>query len=296
MVLRSAERKRILPVMREEVTINYYDYKETGGNDMFKSKLTKALALGLCMSVLYTGAAYAQSGEGSSTSFGGTIEVNTASLEKQREIDQILFIDRIKEIDAKGIKVVYTVATGENVEVGVASLTDEQEDYLYSILGKDQVKIVKAEETMLYTTMAVEPAVASDEVKIDNGNIPVSDKAELYTSMVEPRTAEGAEEAPDGKVYKGSDAVVTDDAEDTILENPEVIFYTTADGVAEPGQEAELVYATGESADLLRNGATDDSNDAGKGLSTPLTILLITGGAVVIGGGAVAINKKKTMK
>lgn len=255
---------------------------------MFRSKLLKALALGLCMSVLYTGAAYAESGGGVSSSFGGTVEVNPAMLEKQRELDQILFIDKAKEIEAQGIKVAYTAANKEYVEVGVASLTDEQGDYLYSILGKDQVTIVEAEEALLYTTMAVEPVMAPDEILEDMGDVPVTDKAELYSNMVEPRT--------DGKVYKGSDAVATDDVEDTVLENPDVIFYTTADGVAEPGQEAELMYASGENSDIVKSGAADDSNDANKGLSTPLTILLIAGGALVIGGGAVVANKKKTIK
>ncbi len=255
---------------------------------MFRAKLLKAIALGLCMSVLYTGAAYAQSTGGSTPAFEGTVDAEGPLFDKQKEIDQILFVDMSKDIEAKGIKVVYTGVAGDNVEIGVASLTDEQADYLYGILGKDQVKLVPAEEAQIYTTMAVDPAQAPDAVPSDSADAPVTDKAELYKDM--PANATDG----DGRVYKGSDAVATDDVavtDDaaTDLENPDVIFYTTANGAAEPGQEAELVYATGENAEAVKTGAEADKD----GMSTPVIILLVAGGALVIGGGAVVLGKKR---
>ncbi len=199
---------------------------------MFRAKLLKVIALGLCMSILYTGAAYAQSTEGASPAFEGTMVADEALFEKQKEIDQILFVDQSKDIEAKG---------------------------------------------------------APDAVPADGSDVPVSDKGELYKDM--PVNATDA----DGRVYKGSDVpaatddvTVTDDAA-TDPENPDVIFYTTAGGVAEPGQEAELVYATGENADVVTTGAEADKD----GMPTPLIVLLIAGGALVIGGGAVALGKKR---
>ena len=255
---------------------------------MFRSKILKAIALGLCMSVLYTGAAYAQSG-GGTTSFEGKTDVDNALFEKQSEIDRILFKENIKELEAKGIKVVYTGVAGDYIEIGVASLKDEQADFIYELIGKDQVKLVSAEEIQMYTTMELEPAIAPDEALIDRGDVPVTDKAELYKDMPVAATDGNIAEstADDGRVYKGSDTVATDDGD--MLENPDVIFYTTADGVAAPGQEAELVYATGASGEVLTGGTENQK----AGLSTPVIILLIAGGALVIGGGAVVLGKKR---
>ncbi len=251
---------------------------------MFRDKILKAIALGMCMSVLYTGAAYAQVTEGSSPAFEGTVEVDGPLFEKQREIDQILFADKAKDVEAQGIKVVYTAVANDVVEVGVASLTDQQSDYLYGILGKDQIKLVNAEEVQLYTTMAGEPAEAPDAVLYNTGAEPFIDKEALYRDL--PATATDA----DGRVYKGADAVVTDDGE--VLENSDIMFYTTADGIAAPGQEAELVYATGISEDGVKATAEADQD----GMSTPMMILLIAGGALVIGGGALAAGKKRQLR
>jgi LPXTG-motif cell wall-anchored protein len=248
---------------------------------MFRAKILRALALGLCMSVLYTGAAFARSGEGSSPSFAGMIEENSAMYEKQREIDQILFVDKAEEIAAQGIKIAFTVVAGDMVEVAVAPLTDESADYLYGILDKDLVKLVDAEEAQIYTTMAVDPAQAPEVKLYDSEGEPVGDKELLYGDVLA-----GASDA-DVRVYKGTDAVIADDGVEP--ENPDVIFYTTTDGVAESGQEAELVYATGERAEVVKAAAEADQT----GLSTPVIILLIAGGVLVIGGGALAAGKRR---
>ncbi len=259
---------------------------------MFRAKILKALALGLCMSALITGAAYAQSGGGSSPSFGGVEDAASSALyEKHREIDRYLFTDHVKDIAKKGIKVVYTGVADDYVEIGLASFNDEQAAYLYDIFGKDQVKVVSAEEVQLYTTAAVDPAVAPD--LYDNGDLPLSDQDQIYTIMDEPDASavDTTETIVDDRVYKGGDIDTAADvaAEEGNLENPDVIFYTTADGVAEPGQEAELVYATGENA-VDKSGAEAEK----AGLSAPVIILIAAGGAFIIGGGIVLNGKKKT--
>lgn len=270
---------------------------------MIKYRLIKVAAFGLCMSAFFTGAAFAQSGGGTETSFAGQAiegqttpaqmsEADKALYDKQLEIDRYLFADHVKEMEEKGIKVVYTVVSNDCVEIGVAGLTDENANYLYELFGKDNVKVVSAEEAQVYTTM-VDPVDAPDTA--DGQGAAVSGPKEteqIYTIQSAETTATVDDSAPvsDGRVYKGSAAAGSGTEEVAgELENPEVIYYTTADGAAAPGQEAELVSTAVGAADAVKRGAEGDD----KGINVPMTILAIAGGAAVIGGAVILSAKKK---
>jgi hypothetical protein len=270
---------------------------------MIKYRLIKTAAFGLCMSAFFTGAAFAQSGGGSEPSFTGQAiagqttpaqmsETDKALYDKQLEIDRYLFADHVKEIEEKGIKAVYTVVTDNCVEIGVAGLTDENANYLYELFGKENVKVVAAEEAQVYTTM-VDPMAAPDAV--DGQGAAVSGPKEtnpIYTTQSAETTAAVDDSAPvsDGRVYKGNATSGTGSEEAAgDLENPDAIFYTTADGVAAPGQEAELVSTAVGAADAVKRGTESDD----KGMNVPMTILAIAGGAAVIGGAVIISAKKK---
>lgn len=255
---------------------------------MFRAKLLKALALGLCMSALFTGAAYAQSGGGTSSSFRGEISAEDKVLfDKQLEIDRYLFADHVKEVEKKGIQVNYTGVADTYVEIGISDYSDDKADYLYNIFGKDIVKVVAAEQAVLYNTMEEPKAAVSDIV----------DDGQIYTTMaIDPNTAvsdeDGSEALLEDKVNKGGEdeeftIQIESINEEEDLADPEEIYQTT---VADAGQEiAETVSAKDTVEDLKR---TEDGAD--EGLSTPVTILLIAGGAVLVGGAIIISSKKKT--
>ena len=285
---------------------------------MLKRKLLKGFALGLCMSALFTGAAFASSTrEGSSPSFEGKMDPGDAVLfDKQLEIDRFLFADHVEEIESKGIKVVYTGVAEDYVEIGVAGLTDETASYLYELFGKGIVKIVEAEEVTIMdtskdaytsdgapedpaysTTVAPNTQTYTTEIDPDGVAVDMDLGGDINATMDEPvKSSDYAadEQGLDGKVYKGSDdAAVSNIAiqEATDLDNSEIIYHTTA---VENGLNEGEVKAVSVGADDVEEvkRTVDDQT----GLPLPVIILVIAGGAALIGGAIHISNKKKLGK
>lgn len=273
---------------------------------MLKAKLLKAVALGLCLSALYSGVAYAQSEGASSPAYGGKAETqDNALLEKQKEIDIYLFKEHYEEIADKGIEIVYTGVAETHVEIGIADFSEKKADYLYELFGRDIVKVVSTDDAQLYTittveepSLVTEPDVtAPDDMAPDympkdtsDGDIPISNddiKEEIYTTMDLPMDAplltddEVDQEAAD----LAADSVVADvEAGEgtTNLEDSELMYHTTVADVTEDGQEVQLVTTR-----------DDKSGKEESGLSTPAIILIIAGGAAVVGGAVIVSTKKK---
>lgn len=94
--------------------------------------------------------------------FSGFLMGNVASyaqlnseniLKKQQEVDQFLFEEHREELAAKGITVTHTVPEDLIVEIGIIPFTQENANYLYTIFGKNSVKVVEgAKATMLMST------------------------------------------------------------------------------------------------------------------------------------------------
>lgn len=266
---------------------------------MFKAKLLKAVALGLCLSALYTGVAYAQSGGGSSPASSGRTEVvDNALFEKQREIDTYLFKEHYEEIESKGIEVVYTGVADTHVEIGIADYSEDKADYLYELFGKDSIKVVSTDNAQLYATTAVaEPVLATDPNMLApdvmpsdtvDGDTPVSNGGteEIYTTMDLPADTPLIAEDGDDLIAAqlAADSVAVDavaDAGTEELNEEELIYHTTVSDVAENGQEVQLV------------AARDDKASDKEGLSVPATILVIAAGAAVVGGAVIVTSKKK---
>lgn len=89
-------------------------------------------------------------------------------LNKQKEIDQYLFEDYMKDIEEKGFTVTHTVPTEEYVEIGIAPYTEENAEYLYSLFGKEHVKVVEGEQAELYTTNAADSTALEAQVVMAN--------------------------------------------------------------------------------------------------------------------------------
>ncbi|HCM14167.1 MAG TPA: hypothetical protein DHW85_13415, partial [Lachnospiraceae bacterium] len=61
-------------------------------------------------------------------------------------------------------------------------------------------------------------------------------------------------------------------------------------GTAEDGQKTQLISAPEEQSDLA---ATANVSEEAEGLSAPVTILFIAGGAMILGGAVLLVMKKK---
>ena len=133
---------------------------------MMKFKLIKILALGLCLSTLYTGAAFAAETAGDSApAYPGLAAPQTDTLlDKQTEIDKYLFADHMGDIEAQGFKVSYTGITDLYVEIGITPYTEANAQYLYDIFGDENVKIVEGDMMTAYsnTGIATDAAVSGE--------------------------------------------------------------------------------------------------------------------------------------
>lgn len=125
---------------------------------MFRSKLLKGIMIGACISLLSTGAALAATTEDSLAIKAIDAVVDDASLEKQKEVDQSVFVDNVDKIKEMGFEVVYTSPLDSYVEVGITPYKEEFANYLYEEFGKDEIKVVEGEKAVLYTTTIAEDA------------------------------------------------------------------------------------------------------------------------------------------
>lgn len=277
---------------------------------MIKGKIIKTFALGLCMSVLFTGVAYASSvGDSSPAYEGKTSAENTKLLEMQKEMDQYLFVKNVKEIEKLGFTVVYTGVADDYVEVGITPYTDENADYLYKIFGKDQVKIVGTDEVVLYAPddIVAEEDLPADSVDVidpimDIGNdTPVSDSgSDISDSKLidEQQFVDEREKT----VLEGDGNISSEDMYELMRQTGivEDLPTTDVDAVEDISVEAreEVGYMTTQD-DTVRNVSDNSENDIGSyndSKMSPLYIVIIAGGVIILGGVAFALSRKKAVK
>lgn len=259
---------------------------------MMKNKLLKATILGLSLSVLVSGTALAQGG-GTSSSFPGiSSEETDYLLKRQDEINSLVFNDHARDIEKKGFQIIYTGVADGYVEVGINPFSKDNSNFLYEIIGKDQVKVVASDETIIYTSESTDETVLDnaddhdadtpDKVIKDTGlDTPVSstddiglaadgmladeDRLEIQIESADDEVIDlSPEEAEELSKQSGM-------ADDAIMEN-------TSDDV-----ENDMVKATDTAVDTVKEE---------KGLSIPLIIAIVAGGVLVLGG-ALLIFKKK---
>lgn len=267
---------------------------------MIKSKLLKAVALGLCMSVLVTGTAFAQVGGGSSPSFGGAESEETDILfEKQAEIDQYVFADHVEDIKKQGFQVNYTGVADTFVEIGISPYSETSADYLYEVFGKDIVKVVESEESALHTTAkednvsgsdAADTEVVDADLVMDIGlDTPVSNTEEIDRNDSDSIADE--EQKMEIQIESLPSDVVEGEAPDAVpdIATEEATELARQSGLVETGQEVQIVSAQDDAADLATVTSVDEKSE---GLSAPIIILIIAGGVVVLGGAVLAAKKK----
>ncbi len=241
---------------------------------MIKRNLMKAVMMGLCMAALSTsGTAFAMVGAGSTGSVG--VEVMTPELEalyaKQSEIDKILLKDHVRDIELKGFMVNTTGVIDDVIEIGISPYSEENAAYIYELVGKEDVKVVEFDMSVIYQTSA--PLVAPDET--------TSSDADGVVTIQDTDAAE----AEDGKMEIQIESV--EDAEDDKME---IQIESVADGSDE---KLETVSAP---VDDIRTMAPTNAENKENDLSTSVIILVVAGGAALIGGAVLYSGRKKGNK
>lgn len=265
---------------------------------MIKRNLIKGFAIGLCMSAVFAGKAYAETGAGVSSASAGVESVEDKELlEKQKELDQYLFFDHVRDIEKKNFKVIYTGVADDYVEVGITPYSDENAEYLYSIFGKDLVKIVSAEEAVALT----EPYVAPDT--------PVSSSDVEYSIMDFGGNAYDSNIVSDEEILKERELMDESDEEFNIqiesidadevaqmeAEDERIRQGSVAEGIASE-EAAKNIAVTSAHDDAVRTNSADNEETKKNSLPTSAIIAIVAGGLVVLGGSYLATNKKKTIK
>lgn len=126
---------------------------------MFKEKILKSIALGLCMSALFTGAAYAQTGEGSAPAYdaGGIAEDMVMYKTTDEKEDNVVKAENERLLEKDSI-IVNDIApdapvSNSNVLIDETGAADE-ETLTIQIQAIDEVVLDGSEE--IYQTTAVD--------------------------------------------------------------------------------------------------------------------------------------------
>jgi hypothetical protein len=75
-------------------------------------------------------------------------------IQKQQGIDKYLFEEHTKEIEEKGLTITHTAPLEDYVEIGITPFNKDNENYLYEIFGKDNVKVVEGQQATLMNEVA----------------------------------------------------------------------------------------------------------------------------------------------
>jgi hypothetical protein len=234
---------------------------------MIKKNLLKTVMLGLCMATITTGSAYATLAEDTTPSATEEVSDQTKALfAKQGEIDKLLFETNAKEIEKLGFMVNYTGVVENDIEIGISPYNEDNANYIYELVGKDGVKVIEFDQSVLYASGAA-PDATTDEVVTD---------AEVI--MDKEDTAVDADKSGNSDDTLTDDEKVQIQIESIDANDEEKVYKTTTDDAV----ENRTIAATSEEA-------KDD-------VSTPIIVLSIVGGVALLGGAVLLTNKKKASK
>lgn len=259
---------------------------------MIKNKFVKGLMLGIAISSLYTATAFAQMVDDATVSVGGQTDVEYSVLyEQQRELDQLLFVDHVKELETKGIQVNYTGVAEDHIEIGITPYNDENVMFVNNLLGNQDIKVVDSDDVVLYTTQEVtEPAAASGQ-----GEVPVTKEAEeLAATSGLAADTDTVEIAPDTPI-SNQDAMDAREEEIKIqieAMEDQTIVYDEEESVPDRETMEIQLASSAEDGVIAQSDIANDTDEQKDGLSTTMLVLIIAGGALILGGGILAVTKK----
>lgn len=283
---------------------------------MITKNLVKKAVVGLFMAALIivfanVETAYAQSGGGSSPASPGTINPQESVLyEKQREMDRYLFLDHSDEIANMGFKVIYTGVAYNYVEVGITPYKEEFAAFIYDKFGTELVKVVDAEEAVIYEA---DPQDAPDAMPVEPADN-TSDSVSPIMDMGDDTPAYAHDSITDEALIKEREQLLADEKEKLTIQiesvdGDEPSEDMAPDRIREPGIAEDLpvdgiAKDTSDDADarlvaaneIAKTTAADDTKTEDKGMSTAGIIAMAIGGIIIIGGIIYLSAKKKTAK
>jgi hypothetical protein len=101
-------------------------------------------------------------------------EIDKKILDRQEEVNKILFEDKMNETKEKGFVVTAAIATENGIEVGILPFKQENVDFIYSLVGNDMIKVVEGKENELMATsgLAVDGALPDTSVdEVQDGGV-----------------------------------------------------------------------------------------------------------------------------
>ncbi len=218
---------------------------------MIKKNIAKAMILGLCMAAFSTGSAYAMMAE-TPASVGASSGQSEALNQKQQEIDAILFKDKANEIEKQGFMVNYTGVAEDVVEIGISPYSEENAAFVYELVGKDEVKVVEMDQSVIYATgVAPDEAVSDDEMdaEVVMYNDAAEDTEEELKIQIESTSGAEGENTGEEKVYKTT-AQVGADGEKTVAAQDQA---AKQDGILVPVMIITAVILIGGTSFIVIN-------------------------------------------
>jgi arginine repressor len=214
-------------------------------------------------------------------------EIGKALLEKQQKIDKYVFEDHVKEIEEKGFSVTYTGPMEDYVEIGIIPYSEENAEYLYSIFGKDGVKVVKGEKVALMTG-EVTTMVVDD--KVDGEDAMIAKQTEVDQNLFEKSVKEIEK--------KGFKVTHTAPLKDYVEIGITPFNEKNADYIYSLVGKDNIKVVEGEQAQLLNDIATTTAvkttEEAKTSSANP--IIYVVAGIAAVGVIVFAIQKRKAVK
>jgi len=255
-------------------------YRDGMENIMIKKNLAMAVMLGLCMASLSTAPAYAMLSTSTPAS-GVSTEQSDALITRQGEIDKLLFEANAKTIEKMGFMVNYTGVVDDHIEIGISPFNDDNANFIYDVVGKDDVKVVEMDQSILYasgaaTDVASNDAVASPDTKMYKGDA--------------AGTAEDADLAATSGLAEDNDKEVQIQIESTDTAKDDAVVQDKA------ATDEKIYMTTSAKDDGIRTISAPAEAPKEEGVATPVVVLAVVGGVALIGGTVLLSNKKKSTK
>jgi hypothetical protein len=123
-----------------------------------KIKMFMAILVGICMTFIPTLTIFAE------------FDSTTVMIEKQQEVDKLIFEVKKDELADKGITITHTVPLENSIEVGVQPYNEETITYLNELLGKENVTIVDGQQAFTLTGNSEEFDLSKEEPTPEKNN------------------------------------------------------------------------------------------------------------------------------
>jgi hypothetical protein len=222
---------------------------------MIKRNIFGVLALGLCLTVLPAEAVSAME----ATKPAAAAEEVTPELkelyQRQSEIDKLLLEDNAKKIEKLGFMINSTGVVEDTIEIAISPFKEEYADFIYELVGKDKIKVIEMDQSILYSTSVTPDQISTDQAEEDK----------VYK--------EGTDAIADEELTAGSDISDTDE----ILE----IQIESVDDVAVENDIAEEAQSVSENGEV-RTTALETEQAKEQVSSMPSAAIAIAVGAALL--------------